>query len=102
MQGSLQVVLSGIATIMRKRRIVLVAIGLLLLAGCANPPRTSDIAVRVGMSREDLRLHFGEPLRIDAQAGGAEDWYYHFAQWETYPTGGRHFPKTLRSSSSDS
>jgi hypothetical protein len=39
------------------------------------------------MSRDELRLHFGEPLRIEPGAFGEEDWYYRFAAWETYPTG---------------
>jgi hypothetical protein len=76
----------GCCAIMKTRDLVLVAVGLLVMAGCASP-RTSDIAVRVGMSRDELRLHFGEPSRIESVAAGGEDWYYRFAQWETYPTG---------------
>ena len=67
--------------------VVLIAIGLLVLAGCASAPKTPDITLRVGMARDDLRLYFGEPLRIESVASGGEDWYYRFASWETHPTG---------------
>jgi len=30
------------------------------------------------MSRTELRVMYGEPLRIEANASGGEDWYYHF------------------------
>jgi hypothetical protein len=33
------------------------------------------------MSRDDLRLCFGKPLRIEPVASGGEDWYYSFASW---------------------
>ena len=51
------------------------------LAGCvtdSDRPR-----VRVGMSRDDLRSRFGEPLRIESAASGGEDWYYSFVSWGT-------------------
>ena len=54
---------------------VLAAMGLCLLVGCATGVKTTDIAVRVGMFRDNLKLFFGEPLRIEAGAAGAEDWY---------------------------
>jgi len=38
------------------------------------------------MSRDDLRLHFGEPLRIEPGAFGGENWYYRFVGWKTRPT----------------
>lgn len=39
------------------------------------------------MSRTDLRVYFGEPLRIERGPWGGEDWYYRFAAWKTGPTG---------------
>lgn len=60
-------------------------LSLFALAGCASFPETSDIAVRSGMSRDDLRRHFGEPLRIEPAASGGEDWYYHFVSWSNGP-----------------
>jgi hypothetical protein len=53
-----------------------------VLVGCvsdserAEPPR-----VRIGMSRDDLRFYFGNPMRIEPAASGGEDWYYSFASW---------------------
>jgi len=35
----------------------------------------------VGMSRDRLKLHFGEPLRVERTPSGGEDWYYSFASW---------------------
>lgn len=64
--------------IMKLGYIVLVAISSFMLAGCASAPETVDIAVRSGISRNALRLHSGEPLRIDPAASGGEDWYYRF------------------------
>ena len=39
------------------------------------------------MSRNDLLLRCGEPLRVEAATGGGESWYYRFTWWETHPTG---------------
>jgi hypothetical protein len=72
---------------MKTRDIILAAISLFVLAGCASAPETSDIALRLGMSRDDLKLYFGEPLRIEAGALGGEDWYYRFVAWNACPTG---------------
>jgi hypothetical protein len=72
---------------MKTRDIVLFAVSLFVLAGCASAPETADIALRLGMSRADLRYHFGEPLRIESSASGAKDWYYRFVSWQTHPTG---------------
>jgi hypothetical protein len=30
------------------------------------------------MSRTELKIMYGEPLRIEANAAGGQDWYYHF------------------------
>jgi hypothetical protein len=66
---------------------ILVASTFLLTAGCATPPdNTSDVAVRVGMPRSELRLIYGEPLRIESNASGGEDWYYRFYAWSKAPT----------------
>lgn len=71
---------------MKTRDIVLAALSLFLLAGCASFPETSDTAVQLGMSRDNLRFHFGEPLRIEPVPAGGEDWYYRFVSWKTRPT----------------
>ena len=59
---------------------VILAVGVFsLFAGCASPPdNTSDVAVRTGMSRSELKIMYGEPLRVEPNASGGEDWYYHF------------------------
>ena len=50
------------------------------MVGCATTitEESGDIPVRLGMSRDDLRFYFGEPLRIERTASGREDWYYRF------------------------
>lgn len=65
---------------------LVVAISLCLLAGCESTPKTYT-HVMEGMSRNNLRFWFGEPLRIESKAGGSEDWYYRFSSWESKPTG---------------
>ena len=70
---------------MKSRDIILVAMSLFVLAGCASAPKTSDVAVQLGMSRSDLRLSFGVPLRIEPAASGGETWYYSFKAWKTHP-----------------
>jgi hypothetical protein len=62
------------------------AICLLALTGCSTLPPTSDIPVQTGMSREDLKASFGEPVRIEPGARGGEDWFYRFVAWQTQPT----------------
>lgn len=54
-------------------------LGVWVLAGCASTPHAANDNVRLGMSRDELRAHFGEPLRIVKTPEGGEDWYYHFA-----------------------
>ena len=44
---------------------VLVGVSWWLLAGCESAPRTAATSVQVGMSRSELRAHFGEPWRIE-------------------------------------
>jgi hypothetical protein len=93
---------------MKISEIILAAGALILFAGCATPPdNTSDIAVRVGMSRSELQVMYGQPLRIEPNASGGQDWYYHFYSWgagqtvtvsgETTDAGGN----TVSSSSED-
>ncbi len=69
------------------RNLILLAISLLVLAGCASAPEVADIRVQIGMSREDLRAYFGEPLRIEPGTAGGEDWYYRFIGWKARPMG---------------
>jgi len=61
--------------------ILLAAVSLFLLAGCASRSKSDEPSVQVGMTRPDLVYHFGEPIRIDTVPGGGETWYYHFAPW---------------------
>ena len=72
---------------MKIQNFYLIAMGLAALIGCESMPETSSVAVRTGMTREQLKARFGEPLRIEAAAAGGEDWYYRFAGWRTRPTG---------------
>ena len=51
----------------------------LALTACVTEPER--LRVRIGMSRDDLRSCFGEPLRIERAASGGEDWYYSFVGW---------------------
>lgn len=72
---------------MKSWNINLVAGGLILFAGCATAPdNASDIAVRVGMSRNELKTIYGEPVRVESTTYGGQDWYYHFYSWAKGPT----------------
>ena len=62
---------------------LITTLSFLVLAGCASSPETSDIRVRTGMSRDDLKLFFGNPVRIQATSDGCEDWYYRFRGWRS-------------------
>jgi outer membrane protein assembly factor BamE (lipoprotein component of BamABCDE complex) len=64
----------------------LFAVIIIILAGCATTSETSDTPVRLGMLRDDLRYHYGEPLRIEKDGEGGEFWYYHFVSWKPYQT----------------
>jgi outer membrane protein assembly factor BamE (lipoprotein component of BamABCDE complex) len=59
----------------------------LLFAGCASDPHDAYSTALAGMSRNNLRFYFGEPLRIQSTPGGGEDWYYRFNTWKSQPTG---------------
>lgn len=73
---------------MNGKHLILVTGTIFLFAGCATPPdNASDVAVRVGMSRTELRVMYGEPLRIEPNASGGEDWYYHFYSRYKVPVG---------------
>lgn len=72
--------------IMRITGVILLALSMFVPGGCESTPRTSDISVRPGMSRDDVRRIFGEPLRIEPVALGNEDWYYRFVAWQSRPT----------------
>lgn len=65
---------------------VLLCAGCLLLGGCESPPGAADIRVRAGMSRDDLKMFFGNPVRVEATANGGEDWYYRFDGWRSNTT----------------
>lgn len=71
---------------MATRHLGLIAISLFVLVGCASAPKTADTTVQAGMSRNNLRFYFGEPLRIEPVASGGEDWYYRFVAWKVHPT----------------
>lgn len=63
----------------------LAVLSLLLLAGCASSPETTPISLRPGMSRDDLKLFYGNPVRIAPGVNGGEDWYYRFTSWNGHP-----------------
>ena len=71
---------------MKTKYIVLAAMSLLVLAGCASDPKNAYSSVLPGMSRNNLRFYCGEPLRIEPTASGGEDWYYRFSSWQTQQT----------------
>lgn len=66
---------------------LLVLIGWCACAGCATAPPTRYSTVLEGMSRNNLRFYFGEPLRIEPGPSGGENWYYRFSSWHANPTG---------------
>jgi len=72
---------------MKTKNLLFAALCFILLAGCETAPPTADITVRLGMTRDDLRSFYGEPLRIERAASGGEDWYYRFFSWDAQPTG---------------
>jgi len=73
---------------MKFSKLALISLGLFMLAGCASSPKTADIPLQLGMSRQELRWSYGEPLRITPVTGGGEDWYYRFVSWKTRPVYG--------------
>lgn len=69
---------------MKIKYVCFVIVSLCLFAGCASSPETNDIAVRAGMTSSDLKLFFGEPVRVQPGANGGADWYYRFAVWNSH------------------
>jgi hypothetical protein len=53
------------------------------VTACVSESASERPRVRVGMSREDLRLYFGQPLRIEPASSGGENWYYSFVSWSS-------------------
>ena len=73
--------------IMKTRYIILAALCLGVCAGCTTTTHEPTYAsVMEGMSRNNLRFYFGEPLRLEPAAAGGELWYYRFAAWKVHPT----------------
>jgi outer membrane protein assembly factor BamE (lipoprotein component of BamABCDE complex) len=64
-----------------------IALFLMLAAGCSTDSEQTDnnIRVQAGMSRDDLKLYFGSPLRVEPAATGGENWYYRFSSWNADP-----------------
>ncbi len=60
---------------LKPRLIGLALLAALALAGCASEPE-EPLRVRLGMSRDDLRFFFGEPLRTETLQTGGEVWFY--------------------------
>lgn len=57
------------------------------LTGCVDAPPDNHNSVIVGMTRDDMRSRFGEPIRIEAAGAAGENWYYRFVSWSNHPTG---------------
>lgn len=66
---------------------IVIALSIMVLAGCASAPEKQYTRVLEGMSRNNLRYYFGEPLRIEPVGAGDENWYYRFSSWKAAPTG---------------
>ncbi|HYF33795.1 MAG TPA: outer membrane protein assembly factor BamE [Prosthecobacter sp.] len=47
---------------------------LLTLAACSSSLPTP--AMKIGMTKQEVRTLYGEPLRIERQRGGGESWHY--------------------------
>lgn len=71
---------------MKLTLLLALCIGLFFVAGCANTPEISENHLRLGLTREQLRARFGEPLRIESHGAAGEDWFYRFVGWESHPT----------------
>ncbi len=72
-----------LASMRRHTRLMLALVALAAMAGCVTEPELERSPIRVGMSRQDLRFFFGEPVRIEAIDSGGEDWYYRFVSSES-------------------
>lgn len=70
----------------------------LLITGCATDSDTPTLFA--GLSRDRLKVKFGEPLRVERLPGGAEDWYYNFSKpWEVESTSHNDGPPDANSGS---
>lgn len=69
---------------MKIKYVCFVIVSSCLFGGCASSPESSDIAVRAGMTSSDLKLFFGEPVRVQPGADGGADWYYRFVMWNSH------------------
>ena len=83
------IVLAALVSLISFEVSLLLALAILsfLFGGCASDPHDAYSTAMAGMSRNNLRFYFGEPLRIEPTSGGGEDWYYHFKTWKTQATG---------------
>ncbi len=56
-----------------------------ILGGCSTDSSSTapEAHVQLGMSRDDLKFYFGNPVRIEPVAGGGENWIYRFSAWKT-------------------
>lgn len=55
--------------------LLLALIATISFSGCVTESEEPS-HIRVGMSREDLRFFFGDPLRIEPVENGGEVWFY--------------------------
>lgn len=59
--------------------------GVIGLSGCSTTQEPADNPIRLGMSQSELRLRFGEPVRIEKVGSGGEDWFYRCTSWNSNP-----------------
>ena len=76
-----------IRLIMKMGCIAVALMTLLALTGCVDAPQPPANSLRLGMTRDDLRSRYGEPMRIEADGAAGENWYYRFVSWSNHPTG---------------
>ncbi len=55
--------------------LLLALVATMSFSGCVTESEEPS-HIRAGMSRDDLRFFFGEPLRIEQVENGGEVWYY--------------------------
>ncbi len=53
------------------------------LSGCVTTDDSDPPHLYAGMSRDHLRSHFGDPVRIEPGPAGGEIWYYVFQTWSS-------------------
>jgi hypothetical protein len=69
---------------------LLVATG--IFQGCATD--SDATTVFVGMSRDRLKVRFGQPHRVEQTPAGGEDWYYSFSRPLELQSGSAHDEQT--------